>query len=658
MVAVVSLLGVLLYPHGADLLLVHQLGSDEAEVRERAILEAVARAKDTPRTLRYLNWALDTDNDARFSGAASALVRLGKFDIPDRDPLQLDRMTAHQVAATRSEVDPATAAEVRLIYLNRAILTARDNKYTRRTLSGAAGDPAAAVRARSALLAIRLHDDDTVAELLDDADAEVRGAAAVDAALAKRDALTGRIRAMLAEETDPRAAGSAAYALALLDAEASSPAICERLAAAGNPILRDRLLHVMTVLADQHARRAVLKLLRAASKPGEHPPVAALVAAAKLKIRQVAPYVRQVLAAASRPSSKVLRAHVRAALDAANAMDLPVRKEVNELCRAWWGPRNTLLLVSAAETLGRQILVDQSGRPDAPTVAECRRTLEEAVTYPRDALPAKPGEPKPVPTPLPSAAAAVALWRLKPTALAIVPASLPVAGLTVLKPDPASGAWWVIRAAGAAGGQVLPADYIAWHLGRTGRGEAFELGAALLPRPLSTDTPASAQEPRVYNEQARCAGAMLMALSARTDRQKARAIERIAARLDALESDRFTELTTYRCALLLLGRREYVKSVRDDLTKRTHLLQRVLTALFGAGERLAPDWLLWSPAMKTSGIAYILTYGMVDDVVAAAAPDLPGVDPAGNRDLRLWQAMILRDTYAIRREQIKTGFPW
>jgi len=199
----------------------------------------------------------------------------------------------------------------------------------------------------------------------------------------------------------------------------------------------------------------------------------------------------------------------------------------------------------------------------------------------------------------------------------------------------------------------LPGDYIAWHVACEGEPKkAFELGLSMLP---GADCPPPL---RVYNDNERAAGAMLLALAARTARQKQIAVDRIAARLDAGEFDGEVDFYTagaFRCALLILGRKPELAKLRALRGIGRFPRRRVMTALCAAGDREALDWLLFNKDIPPEDISSLLTGRGIGEVLQAFCPELPLVDAAAETDLRLWQVRILRHHWGVRRGDVRLG---
>jgi len=611
------------WPHVREYTIIYRLGSDDPAVRQHATARAISLARVSDRMAGRLDRALATDNDVKFAAICRILQRVGRFDAEKRDPLQIDRLRAIQLAAAYSSV------ETRRDALLEVILTGRDNRFVRRALAAAAADPAPEVRGLSSLLAAKLGDVDTAARLLSDKQTSVAAFAALDAGLSGQVALAGRIEALLDSCDDPEVVSASAYALALLRPAESSARIAALLEAAGDAALRDRLLHVMTVLKDEPAERAVLAAIRAA-RGAQGPPAMALVAAGKLRLAAAGADVRNVLAAAGDKSDDFEPLQLLAAIEAADRLHLPVRAEMNAICRRLWSPRFPTMLAGAARLLGEQAQSPQPGRPDPPTLQACVDTLLSAAAYRRVPATHPAGaSSRAVTTPVASAAAAVALWRLR-------------------RP----GADEALRRAAASGSAA--GDYVAWHVGTTGEAEAFALGLTMLP---ALDAPAELKQ---FNDDVRAAGAMLLALSAGTDRQKATAIQRITRRLvggNLGGEDNLLVRWTYQCALLILGQTEHHRDVRQLLGVEPFSRLRVLAALLTAGDRKALDWLLWNRQHFIEDAAWPLADEGLADVLARLAPELPTVDPAGDEQLVLWQVRILRRYYAIHREKIRLGRP-
>ena len=618
--------GILAYPYVRDQLLLRDLGSENLGTRYRAILEARQIAAASPATVRRLEAALDAANDTKFAAIASVLKLLDRFYLPARDPVQIDRLSAIELAALSEQANSETAAETRWMTLAEVVLNGRDNAHVRRAMALAAEDKVAWLRQLATMLAARVGDDGTLAKLLKDKDPAVASAAALSVAAARRAALADGVAALL-DRPDAESVSSAAYALARLDPRKYSPQLGAVLRDTKDARLRDRLLHVMTVLDDGPARKAVLSILRQAGKANRHASAAALLAAGRIRLVDAIQAVRDALND-RRAEGELTEGHLLAAMEAADLLEIPVRAEVNGICRQLWGPDRPLVLIAAARMLAAQAALKQNA--DAPSRQDCLDTLGLAAAYSARSTtgPAqKAGALKT--TPLPSAAAAVSLWLL--------------------------GAEQAESAVRRSAGQdtTLPGDYVAWHLALANQPErTFALGLRMLP---ALDAP---QELRVYNDNERSAGAVLLALSARTDPQRQFATRRIASRLEGAslggEDDPYTA-GAYRCALLILGQADLLPAVRSLRSNREFPQRRVVTSLCAAGDKETLDWLLFNKYIPPEDIASLLTVRGIGEVMEVLAASLPRVDAAADADLQLWQVRILRHHWGVRRDGINVG---
>jgi len=616
-------------PYVRDYLLLRDLDSARAARREAAIARAVRRASDSPRTLRRLEEALDGASDRQFVAIVAALRWLGKFNVPGRAGEHVDRAWVMELSGNAS-------AENRSLFLAEMLLAGRDNAYVRRGLSVAAADASAEVRALSSALAARLGDDAALSALLADGDPNVSAAAALDAGLARRTAHVEALRRLLNSPGPLSVRSAAACALGRIDPNAAGPRLAAMLARADeadNAPLRDRLLHVLSWCPSPASSPAVLALLDRARRAGRYPPAMALVAAGRLGLADAERDVRSVLADAAGQKSGLTVRQVLAAVQAAEALDLPVRKEAEALCRTLWSPRPEFrtMLTAAARLLGRQASRPQLARADTPSRAECIVTLRRAALY--DYLPTTaPAKTQPIPrkTPVPSASAAAALWGLE---------------------TPAAEEF-IHNAAGEE--TTLPGDTVAWALGLTGTERAFAMGLSLLP---AADAP---PERRVYNDEARSAGAVLLALAGRTPSRRQAAARRVRSRLAGGRlggEDNFHVRGAYHCALALLGDADSAREVVGLLQTGQFSQRRAITALTLGGELAGLDWLLWNPQVPPEDMLLLLVDEQLGDVLAVCLPEMPPVDAAAGDELAGWQLEILRRGYAIARARLGPRWP-
>ncbi len=630
-------LAVVLNPLIGDLILLHRLSSSNIEVRHKSADALAVRALSSPRTLARLERRLTSDDDAKFLAAARVLNMIGQFSIPSRDTETIDRWWAIQMAHTAD-------ANVRRTIIWEACILDRDDRFLRRLLATAAGDGEEEIRALSAILAAKLADDATLERLLADESAEVRAIAAIDAGIAGRKELLERAYAGRAEP-DSYAADCMLYALALVGSDLAAPAVCEnlaRLTSAGEddqarPSL-DRNLLIAGMLLDSSVTDAVMDLFEAYADSGRHVPPIAMVVAARRGMTDTAPHVRNVLRAAmsSDRRAPVTGGQLWAALEAAEALNMPVRQEVYEIVKWLWGSQLEDVMVTAARVLGRQADLPQDvpdepvpSTVEGPTREGCITLLRGKATWLlREQIPGQPDELHR--TPLASASAALALWRLR----------------TPLAEDYIRHTAWSRF--------TLPGDYVAWHIAMEGPAAGMELGMNMLP---ALEAP---HELRVYNNNERAAGAMLLALSARTDQQRADAARRISSRLIGGqfggEDDRHVRWA-FMCALTITGDRTYLGHLSALLSVTEFPRHRLLTALLVAGDSRGMDWLLWNAQLSDASVISLLIDRRIDEVLWAVAPELPRIERAASQDIRIWQARILRDTYAIRHADILSPEP-
>jgi hypothetical protein len=625
------------YPHWVDRQLIDKLASKDFMVRSQAIVEAASRAKTRKPMEHELVAALDAEDDTLFFAAVTALNAADRFKTPDRDPLHIDRAIAVEFATA-----PNPNTQVWL--LSQIINTRHDNRYIRRALKSAAASKDVGVRTGSALLAALLKDDAVLGKLLTDEEGAVRAAAALDAGLAGRKALGEAIVERL-EDADAKVAGNAAVGLAYMDPTEYSPKLCTLLTETQDATLRRKLCAVMMILNNDIAREAVGKLL--ASRRGKHLPASmTLLAAGKLAADGAADDIRTVLSMALKDRNTNRRV-VHAAIVAADELKLPVRRELYKICRKYWNPdwRAELMFAAAACLLGRQASDDTGQAADAPTRRECETLLLGAAYYAHRQPTTGPATGVQT-TPIASAAAATAFWLLNPSARTTVQLKkvTPDSGIVEFTGRSVTGARVVMDVAEYS---ILAGDYIAWYVAESGRPEAFKLGLRMLP-PI--DAPLGQH---VYNENLRGAGAMLLAFSARTDDQKQIAIQRIKERLepgaDHSGEDDPVLAGRYRCALLILGVRDYVKIVSDQRNDSGHAVPAAFTALCFAGEIETLDYLLHNTHIPLQDIAAYMIYDGLDRVLAACAPELPRVDTSAPSEIQLWQAHIVRDYYVLHR---------
>ena len=629
-----------IYPLWLDSSLLEDLAGDDALVRQQAVEQAGFRAKIRPEFKDKLIAALDTEDDTHFFAVVTALNKAETFRASVKNQLYIDRAAAMEFASAQN-------ADTQFWLLSQVVTNRSSSLYIHRIAKIAASRPDFRVRRAAAMLAAKLKNDSVLGPLLDDETATVRAAAALNAGVAGISALSDTLVEKLGDP-DANVAGSAAMGLAYMDAEKYGPKLCDLLARTDNAKLRRRLCAVMTVLNNDLAREAIDKLLT--STRGKSPPdIMAILAAGKLGVKNAAEDVRGVLAAAAK-DPKTDRSLVHAAIEAATTMNVPVRGDLYNICRKYWNPdwQTELLFASAAHLLGRQAADDKGQTADAATRAECEKLLIKAAGYARRQTTTAPTET----IPMASAAAATAFWLLNPSSdLDIQIKETVTDGGVIEFTGRTGGSARLIM--DAATSSILAGDSIAWRLARSERPEAFKLALKMLP---ARNAPLGQ---RVYNENLRGAGAMLLALSARTDEQKKIAIQRINERFepgdDHSGEDDPVLAGRYRCALLTLGVKKHLQTVRNQRNNSEHAVAAAFTALMLTGDPDTLDYLFYNNDIDPADIATFLIYDNLHRVTAFALPKLPAIDPAAPDDIRVWQAKIMRAWYVLHRDELSLG---
>lgn len=593
-------------------LVVRSLHAHDAGERAAAIERAAAAAKSSPAVLRALERALDDPDDQAFLAVASALVRAGAFDKPLRDGLHIDRYRALLLETTHFETDPQHAARSRALMLRQVLLSGRDNVHVRRGVRAAVRDPSPTVRSMAAAMAARLGMDDELRTLLSDPEAAVAADAAICAGVARRRTLDGPIASLLRRDGPVETVSAAAYAMSITELPPDWGDICEL-----QPPLRDRLLHVLSLTNPAGARGAVESVLAKARRDGQLPPAAAVLVAGKMDYQQAAPDVVRVLDEALRDGGTVPIGTLRAALDAARRLRLPVRRQAYELLAKFWGSGEQVSVVLGVELMSRQL-----HQPDGePSNRQCLELLQSGVEY-FDPLAASAPATLPAQltsTPAASAAAALALWR---------------AG--------APGATEAVRWA-ADSDAALAGDIIAFGAARHDSAAALALARVLLP-PIDAPPPQ-----REYSPSVRACGAMMLALASQEPSRRAGALAEIRAHLQDPRAPRdFEALSALKCAAVALGDAGEAPMLMELMLEDALPIRRVLTALALGGHKQAGDWLLTRVVPRGETVKLLLNLGLWE-VVEYAWPELPRVDGAAWGDLLYWQTTILQNAYMVRR---------
>ena len=122
--AVVGLVvATVLHSHVSDWLLIRDLADPSPSRRAQAILRAAHTAQRSQQFARKLEVALATGDDTQFAAVVSALKAAGRFDVPERNPLHIDRMRALAIGQARSADDQQAAAGTREMILAKILLS-------------------------------------------------------------------------------------------------------------------------------------------------------------------------------------------------------------------------------------------------------------------------------------------------------------------------------------------------------------------------------------------------------------------------------------------------------------------------------------------------------------------------------------------------------
>lgn len=657
-----ALAGIVLWPIYVDYQVIDDLAARGALEKKQAVHRAVFLGKAQEHTRARMLAALDTDDDEQFLALMEVMRRLGRFH-EGKDihvaPLWYDRLAALEFAQdpfSQADIETGIRTQVYTQMLYEAVLAGRDNQYVRQMTRRAGADKDPSIRAAAAALAAKLNEAALLTTLLKDPALPVASQACLAAGAAGRDAVRGQIAARLETQllalqgktnpTPPAALDAltsalwadvtlaptrAAYYAALLR-DATDPS---RALPAG---VQDRIKAILAETHEPSAHDAIEAVVQREAKD------AALgVFSIKLALRykiasaEVAGAIAAILQAATEKKSDVTEAQAIAAMDYASGMNLPCRKQIYELVMRHWGPGRPLVLVRAAKLLGEQVTLTVGQAADAPTRKTCLIALQNASRYAREADTPEGIEK----TPYPSAAAAVALWKLDPKSSEFDSDEETDGEITHMEVRP-TAAVYVRVAVGVE--QTLPGDYAAWEISRGDPETALALAQSFLPLPK--------EKFREYNPEVRAVGALLLALSAKTDAQRADAHIRIQRREDR---ESFFTRGALQCALLMLGRRDSLQAVSDLLLFEDFPRRRALTALWVAGEKSSLDGLLWNTSEPLSAALPLLTLLGCNDVLAVVAPSLPRPDVCGTMELQLWQMQRLKQVFGQQRDTLSLG---
>ena len=583
-----------------DLQIIDMLGDEDPLRRERGILLAVSVAEDRPQLIERIENGLDPAGDVQFSAMVNVLNRLGKFRTPARKGEQLDRFYLVKFISCISD-DNDRVVDARGVFLHRLILDGRDNVHVRKALRLAADDPADEIRSTAALLACRLGDDKTLAELLGDDKPQVRASAALDAGLAGRKTCTNAIAKILEKPQTDDEHAAAAYALARLKPEKFAPQIAQAILSAhktGKIALLDKLLHVASLLDINTVGPAVIEVLKDSQRRGQSAPTSALIAAGRLEIHEAKPFIQATINQLISRREKLTGGDtitLAAAVNAAGRLKLPPKIFV-EVMEKLWHPRTSVAMILASEAIAnRREIIAKDPKLRSRTLTVLVREAERSDT------------------PVPSAAAATALLKLAGQR----------ADESLL--------------AACESETYLAGDYVAWNLAQSRTDDARRIGGVFFG-------------PGIYNKTVRANATILLALLERgTDKADGLA-EIIESRLIGL-NDQFTA-GSYHCAMLILNQREYIDKVAALTEYGSFGQRRVLTALALAGAATGFDRVFAGAKFNPARIDSYLAGRLMSRVYSSVVPEMPAFDPDATPETRHWQCRIQRDYYLIHRKKI------
>jgi hypothetical protein len=601
-VIVAMAVATLAYPPIRDRQIIESLAAPSPAARQDAIARAYARASQREVFVRRLESALDTRDDRQFDAIATVLMHLNRFHTPSQPGRNIDRLRriAFQqnpplVPAATMPDAPDESAAVRQRLVQETVLAGRVNVETAALLALALRDPATAVRAEAALLAVTLRQDNAIAALLSDGTPSVRARTMQSLAMAGLTSFADRVAARLAVADDDAEQVAAAYALATLAPQQAGPLVARRLADSTPGAVRDQLLCIAMALPRDAVVPAVLAAMRQQAGPME------LLAAGALGLAEAEPLVRQSLLDISPENALARRDEFAAAAWAAPRVGLNDPALLAERMRTLFHPglHRPMLELSLAVSY---MMTHTPAATTAPS-DDARPAVVDTLT----AAAARADAP------LAAAAAAWSLWTL----------------------DPRAGAAAVATAAGAE--SPIAGDWLAWQMATRDPQSARHAGKALLDAP--------------YGDEARAAGAMMLALSCRGTGDASWAETAILQRFGPAEAPIPRDpalVESYRCALALLGHDEFLPHLRSLLAGSQFPLRRLLTTLLLADpEHSGLHYLLGSELRSDAELDYLLGTLQLADVLRAARPDLPRFDPLAGRAVRLWQLSLLRDAYLL-----------
>lgn len=564
-----------------------------------AVKAVATRAYLDPRLREQLRADLASAEDELFAKLMDVFDLLAtRLDDP-REPALFDR---DRLIRYRQIVDDPNYDDRREELLGRAARQSTGSDWLAQLAMTATSDPYPPARAEAAVLAGRFALDEALAELaFADASPQVRSRAT--AVLSLRGAAAGYLESLtqpLDIEAPFEEAIARAYALSPLApshpaAEAALAEIAEAAAWSDDEAAAARL-----IWAANHARGPGPIVLAEDAELSAGPPwTMAMVAGALAGDQQVGPLAILALAGPEDPN-RIDPAFIQrqaAGAFAAGRLRLPVAGRLAGLIRNYYHPATAWSMAHCALAAG-ELLTDPTVETPPAVAEETLEILSLAAADDR--------------APLAQAAAAYALWRV----------------------DPQRGREAMLLA--AENQDTIGADWLTWRLARHHPAEAANLAEALLRRR--------------YSPPARAAGAILLGLVTRGTEAQSAALARLTEQFRPSGAAMARDVAlreSFRCALLLAGDDSQRQAVRGLLPAADLTRRRVLTALLLSDDPVALNWLLARPTMDAARLDSILGSQLVGEVLAAARPGLPLYQPLAPATVRLAQAQMILDAWAL-----------
>lgn len=715
-----GLAGVIAVPIWQDYQAIEQLADDDPETTVEVMRWLYGRAKENPATIDRIAASLDTPDDAHFRRLVEMLRWLGAWNTDRIDPIWQDRLDQLDLARLcPAETSTRPAGELDILSVRQLlydmIVRRRDNLYTRRALAISAHAPEASIRADAAMLAAILEDDYTLGVLLGDNAPAVMAAAALDAGLAGRSALTEPIADTLfrvapqyqalqarlegparkdstgpgsapasqptsipATRPDPTSQSTSASRPAEPEMAASAPA--------DEPDPQRRLVHLRSVISncslalalldgpkygpmlaqmvldcpDGPLRERLLLVLAALDSDDARAVLTRLIHTARWE-GEIAPAMTMTVAARLQtPAAAYMAAEtLRAATD-------PQRYVLESQAIA------AIDLAAALRLPCRRAvydMTDQLWSPRQPIL--CRRLARMLATQLRQDQ--GPDDDAPTPEQCRALLRHAAQFAMTPPqeSLPAVTTPLPSAAAAVALwlDEPSTREFRSAESAPASAPEanfvemtVQPTttftlrEAIAMNDSAPADYIAWAIGTSGLTEALGlarTFLPAAGEDlPPEYNPQVRAAGAMILALAARGTDQQPAAVQRI---LDRRKRESHPAWGTMTCAALMAGDDSAREPVRQLFWLTGFPTGRAVRALLIAGDGWVLDRMLLNVNWPEQDIIDLVLLEGLGGVMTRVAPALPKPSAAATGETRLWQVSLMRHTWAIRRDAIELG---